>query len=350
MNIRRFVSFTLGAGLLFCIFTLSPAQQELSTKEIIEKSIQAAGGKTKISEITNYSFKAGGKTHYFSSKGMMKIITGTDPVITETILASGQNVGRNCYNNVSELEGLLKQTYITLSKLRSGLFTLKNFENQLENEGLKKYGPRNLYKLSTQEEDLTVEFYLDAADLSLKRVVLKGFDPEYGSYEINHDYGPLQDIGGIKIPDSWFNSQVGTRGSLIRITDIQFNRDLDQDFFNKNEVHVGEVRATKGALSGNITEHRMQRNRLTIGTNWTEECITKAEFQANDKLVLLLFDKEIELDFYASQPPREASVPGAKMMAPSRVGENYVIYLIGPEFKDFVEQIEPLSPIQIKLK
>jgi hypothetical protein len=350
MSKRCFILFLLSAALLLRAFPTYSAQQDLSTKEIIEKSLLAAGGKAKIAQIKNYSFKAAGKTHYFSSEGMMKIISGTDPVITDTILISGQEVRRNCYNNLTDLEGLLKQTYIVLAKLRSGLFTLANFEGQVNSEGLKKYGPKTFHKLSTQEGDLTAEFYLDALDFSLKRVVLKGYDPEHGNYEVNHDYGPLQDLNGIKIPDSWFNSQVGTRGSLIRVTDVQINRDLAADFFNKNEVNVGDVRAAKGALSGSITEHRIQRNRLTIGTNWTDDCILKAEFQAGDKLLLLLFDKEIEVDFYTSQPPREASAAGARMMAPSRVSENYVIYLIGPEFKELAERIDLLSPIQVKLK
>ena len=257
-------------------------------------------------------------------------------------------VKRNCFNNITEMTGFVKSTYQCLAKLRSGLFTLVNFKDQLELKGLKNFGPEKFYMLTTNIGDLKVEFYLDSDEYTLKRLVLKAFDQSRGKYEVNHDFGPYQELDGIKIPSSWYSSQVGTRGSNFGISDVQINPPLTKDFFSRIEVNVGEVEIAEGALSGNIIESSFRRNMLQISTNWTDKCIKGAGFKEKDKLILQIGDREIEMDFHESFPPRETIGPGSRFMVPNRRSENYLIYLISPEYKQLLEEIEPLLPIRVK--
>ncbi len=179
-------------------------------------------------------------------------------------------------------------------------------------------------------------------------MVFKGFDENQNLYEINYDFGPYEEFEGVKIPSSWFRSQVGTRGSTVEIADVKVNSSLTQNFFSDLSINAGEVEIGKGSLKGNIIQSSFRRNRLTIYTNWTDKCIQGAGFKANDKLLLGLGETEVEIELLKNFPPRSSIGPGAKFMVPNPRSENYVIYLISPEFKDLAEQLEPLLLIRLK--
>ncbi len=318
--------------------------------KIVEQNILAAGGKENLSRIQNYSFRFGPTAYYLSTDGLMKLTDGQAPIITEVILIGKDKAQRNCFNNISEYSGLQKYIYQCLARLRAGLFTLSHFSKQLKYHGLKSFGPKKLYMLSTNLGNLEAEFYLDSEDYLLKRLVLKGYDEEQNKHEENHDFGPYQEIEGVKIPSSWFASQVGIRGRSVEISDVKINQPLEEGFFSKLDVNVGEVEIGQGSLKGNIVQSSFRRNILTIGTNWTEVCIQKAGFKAEDKLILQIADTEVEIGFRESFPPRSSLGPGAKFMVPNRRGENYLIYLISPEFSGLAEQLDTLLPIRIKKK
>ncbi|GAJ06206.1 unnamed protein product [marine sediment metagenome] len=182
----------LFAGLVVFLgsFLLLYAQANLSVKDIVRKNIEAAGGPEALSEVKHYSFKHDLKTYYMATSGLMKLTDGKEPVITEVILVEEDKVKRNCFNKITELAGFVKSTYQCLTKLRCGLFTLANFKDQLEFKGLKNFGPKKHYMLTTDMGRLKVEFYLDADEFTLKRLVFKGFDQSRGKYEVNHDFGP----------------------------------------------------------------------------------------------------------------------------------------------------------------
>ena len=332
------LTFLLGSVLMSCS----------KANKIVEENIKAAGGKENLSQVKNYSFKYDSTTYYMSDDGLMKLTQGTDPIITETILVDQDKVKRNCFNKITELTGLQKSSYQCLAKLRSGLFTLAHFKGQLEFRGLKEFGPKEHYLLTTNMGDLEVEFYLDTEEHTIKRLVFKGFDPSGDKYEVNHDFGPYQDINGLRIPSSWFDSQVGARGRTYEVSDLELNQNLGEDFFSRLEVNVGKVEIEQAALNGNNVQSTFRRNRLTIDTNWTDDCAQKAGFKAKDKLILEIAGEEIAVDFYNSQPPRNAFRPGINFMFPNSRGENYLIYITSPQGKDLVEKIEPLLPIRVK--
>ncbi len=340
--------FFIGLLVFLGFFLLLYSQADLSVKDIVARNIQAAGGKEALSKVKNYSFKHGLRTYYMATSGLMKLIDGKEPVITEVILVDEDKVKRNCFNDITEIAGFMKSTYQCLAQLRSGLFTLANFKDQLEFKGQKNFGPEKHYMLTTDIGRLKVEFYLDAGEFTLKRLVFRGFDQSRGKYEVNHDFGPYQEINGIKIPSSWFSSQVGTRGSTFGISDVKINPPLDKNFFSTIEVNVGEVKIAEGSLSGNIIESSFRRNILQMSTNWTDKCIKGAGFKSKDKLILQMGGEEIEIDFYESFPPRETIGSGSKFLVPNPRSENYIIYLISPEYKQLLEELEPLLPISVK--
>ena len=350
MTCRRSQIFLTASFFLLILVLSSLSQSELSVNEIVNKNIQAVGGKEALSQIKNYSFKYGSMTYYMSAAGVMKLADGKEPIITEVIIANKDIVRRNCFNKVTELTGIQKSMYQSLAKLRCGLFTLVNFKDRLSLKGLKNYGAEKHYVLATRVGDLDVEFYLNASDFRLRRTVFKGFDPSQGKYEVNHDFGPYQEINSLKIPSSWFSSQVGTRGSNFEISDVKVNQPLEKDFFSKLEVNVGRVSAAKGELSGNIVKSAYQRNMLIISTNWTDECMRRAGFKTNDKLILQIGDQELEIDFYEGQFQRDSVGPGSKLMALNPDGENYLVYLISPEYQKLAEKLEVFLPIRVRSK
>jgi len=351
MNRIRFVTLLIGAALVLTLALPNIAQQQDTVRGIVEKNIQAAGGADKISNIKNFCFQDNGTTYYLSSEGQMKMTSGKDPVITEVILVDQTSVKRNCFNKISDFGPLLEQTYQIRARLYSGLFTLWHFKDDLEFQGKKQFGPKEFHLMTAKAKDLEIEFYVDTKDSLLKRLVFRGHNPDFGKYEINHDIGPYQDVQGLTIPSSWFGSQVGTRGNTYQVSGVKWNLELEEDFFINIDVNVGKTEIFEGILKGNIVDFELSRgNRIMISTNWTDDCIQRAGFQSEDKLILLIGEMQLEVDFYASQPPRSAYQEGATLMLPSRGGENFVIYILASGYQDLAESLEPLLPIQIKKK
>jgi hypothetical protein len=317
-------------------------------EEILAKHLSSAGGEEKLASIKNFSFRTGPLTYYLSPDGRMKITSGEAPVITEVILINKSEAKRNCFNNITELPPLLKATQQTLALLRSGMFTLHNFAGNLEYSGLKKFGVSGYHTFTTQIGGLDVFLYLDQADYLLHRLVIRGFDPGSGTYEINHDYAGFQEYEGIKIPTTWFSSQVGTRGNQFTVSQVKFNQGLEPEFFDDGQVNVGQVKSGAGTLEGNIINVSFRRNMLTLGTNWTGKCFSDSGIADNDKLILTMRDKTFVVDFYAQAAPRSAYQAGSRFVAPNRQDENYIIMMLGPENSTLAEELEPLLPIRIK--
>ena len=350
MNKLRWKIYLLVLFFLFSTALLSLSQPKLTLEELLEKNVLAAGGKEKISQVENYTFKYGTTFYYMSADGLMKIIEGQEPIITEVIIVDHNKVRRNCFNQISEIAGLQKSTYQCLAQLRCGLFTLIKFKDQLDFKGMKRFGPKEYYLLTTNIDDLKIEFYLDGEAFTLKRIVFQGFDQARGKYEVNHDLGPYQEINGVKIPSSWFSSQVGTRGRTYEIAEAKMNLMLEKDFFSNLEVKVGKIKVDEGTLHGNVIQFMFRRDILMIATNWTKDCLQRAGFKTEDKLILQVSEKEIEIDYYESMPPRETFTPGKTLMIPNQRSENYLVYLWSAEYKALEEKLEPLLPIRVRRK
>jgi len=348
-------------GIAFFLFILPyfvSAQVNLSPKDILEKNLQAAGGREKLLQIRSFSFKSGPSRYFVVPSGELKMMTGKEPVITEVTLVKSDKVERNSFNKITEIAGIQKSVQQTMAKLYAGFFTLIKFEKELGYQGLKAFGPEKLHHFTTQADSLKVSLFLSADDFCLKRLVFQGTNLEGDKYEINYDFAPFEEMEGSKIPLSWFVSQVGTRGNLIEISDIKFNQPLAPDFFLKLEVNIGTVEAAPGHLKGNILDSNSPPNGLLVVTNWTKADIDKAELKSGDELT---FTGESTtagvitgLVFYNTAkeiPPQNQLSKGAGILAPApRGGETYVIQLFGLDKSVEPAWLKVLAPIEIRKK
>ncbi|MFW6159648.1 MAG: hypothetical protein ACOC57_00735 [Acidobacteriota bacterium] len=333
--------------LFFLTGSLFLAAQPLSLEEVVEKNLALAGAE-KISQIENYLFRSGSENYFLSSDGIMKITEGKEPVVSEIILVEKDKVTRNCFGNIQELSGIMKVSYQAMAKLRSGLFTLKNFRDILEYRGLKKFGAKEHHVLLAEIEELETRFYLDPDDFSIKRIVLHGYYPDESLYEVNLDFGPYQNFQDFYLPQSWFVSQVGTRGQLYEISEIQFNKELPPDFFSSLELNMGEVEIGKERLKGNVVDFNIARkDRLMLSTNWTVDCLTKAGFSPGDKVILKAAEIEIPVSYFEERPPREEMGPGAIFMIPDPQDQNLIIYILSSEYSALSENLDLLLPVEL---
>jgi hypothetical protein len=335
---------------------VASAEANLSLKEILDRNVRASGGKARIGQVKNLSFKAGGARSIVSAAGELKILTGKDPVVTEVVLVKGDKVQRNSLNALSDVTEPEKTVYRTLAKLYAGVFSLAKFEGQLKLDGLKSFGPAKLYHLTPKVKSGTVgvHFYLDADDFRLKRLVFQGATAEGDKYEVNYDFAPFEETEGLSLPLSWFVSQVGTRGNISEVTDLRANQPLAGDFFAKLETNAGKTESAPGAMKGNVLDFNSSPFVLTIATNWTKKDVGKAGLRTGDKLTLLLGGDESELTFYAlanELPPQSQLAKGARLLAPMPWGgEGLAIQIFGGDKTSIMAKLEPLAVISVKKK
>jgi hypothetical protein len=338
----------LGAALM------AAAQTSLSLKDILRKNIEASGGKAKLAQVATLSFRTGATRNVASSTGELKVTSGREPVVTEAVLVAGGKVVRNSFGVLSEVTGPQATVYQTMARLYAGLFSLAKFEGRLQLVGVKSFGPEKLYHLTSKAPagPVAVHFYLRADDFLLKRLVFSGTTPEGDVYEVNYDFGPFEEVEGLKLPLSWFTSQVGTRGNLTEMSEVKTNVALDKGFFAKAETNVGRTESSPGQLKGNVLDWNASPFGLTIVTNWTRKDIDAAGLRTGDKLALLIGEEEYQLAFYAQAselPPRNDLAKVGRLLAPMpRGGETFAIQVIGGEGEPIAAKLTPLTAISAK--
>lgn len=339
---------------LATLSSLAFGQANLTLKDVLKKNILASGGAEKLTEVKSLSFRTGGSRVVVSAAGELKVVSGRGQVATEVLLVRDGKVKRNSFGTVTDVTGPEQVISETLAGLYAGVFSLLKFEGRLELAGLKTFGPEKLYDLTMRSGGLKVDFFVRADDFSLKRLLFQGRTPEGDVYEVNTDFGPLEEHQGYMMPLSWFSSQVGTRGNLAEVTEVEFNPPLDKDFFTSIEVNMGKTEAAPGELKGNVLDVNASRFGLMITTNWTKQDIDRAGFRTSEKLTLLVEGVEEELDFYAA--PNEFPGPdvlgkGARFLGPApRGGATYIIQLIAVDTAPLSAKLKPLTPISVKKK
>ena len=344
------IIFLSGLGLVF-------AQSGPSVEEILKKNLEASGGQEKLGQVKNLSFRTGGMRQIVTAAGELKILTGRDPVVTEIICVRGEKVDRCSLSGISEVTGPQKTVYQTLAKIYAGAFSLLKFSGQLKFEGLKSYGPEKLYHLTSTatEGPISAHFFLTADDYSLKRLVFLGMTVEGDKYEVNYDFAPFEEAEGLRLPLSWFASQVGTRGNLTEVTEVKVNQPLATDFFSDMDLNMGAVKAGPGSLEGNVLEVDSLRDGLFVTTNWTKKDVEQAGFKSGEELTLRGDQAKgfmTRVVFYATaeEMPRPGGPLGdARILGPARRGGGgtFVLQLMGPAAVDLAPQMKILAPISV---
>jgi len=353
---RRAISAGAAAAVLvfMAFFGSAFTGQELSLKDIIQKNFEASGGREKLGQFRSLSFKTGNTRFVVAASGAIKLSTGKDPVVTEVILAKDGKVLRNSYNTIAEIPDPQKTVYLTLAKLYAGLFTLVKFEGDLKLEGLTAFGPEKFYQLTLAKPGAVVaSFFLGPEDFHLKRLLFRGKTAEGDIYEVSTDFGPFEPFEGFTMPLTWFSSQVGTRGTLAEVTEVQMNQPLSEDLFTKLDVNVGATEALPGQLKGNVLDFSSNRFGLSITTNWRKSDVEEAGFRTGDKLTLLVEGVESELVFYATSaevPNQNELAQGARVMTFPWFGETYVLQFIAVDTAPIESKLRPLTALEIRKK
>jgi len=343
-----------GVFILLAAAALAAAQAGPSLKDVFLKNLEASGGKAKLAEVKNLSFRTGGMRNFVSSSGELKVLSGKDPVITEAVLAAGGKVVRNSFGVVSEVTGPQAVVYQTVGKLYAGLFSLALFEGQLQLAGAESFGVEKFFHLTSKAPagPVAVHFYLRADDFLLKRLVFSGTSPGGDKYEVNFDFSPFEEVEGFKLPLSWFDSQVGTRGNLTEMSEFKINIALDKEFFAKAETNTGRAEASPGQLKGNVLDWNASPFGLSIVTNWTRKDIDAAGLRTGDKLALLIGGGEYQITFYAQSrdlPPRNEMAKVGRLLAPMQRGaQTFAIQVLGEEGGPLAAKLTPLAAVSVK--
>lgn len=341
------------AFLLSALSNPLSAAEELTLKDIIQKNLEASGGREKLSQFQNLFFTTGNTKAVAAANGDLKLMTGKEPVITEVILVKDGRVQRNSYGAMSDIAEPDKTVRLMIARLYAGLFSLLNFEGDLKFEGLKSFGPEKLYHLTAKPGALDVDFFLKPDDFHLKRLVFRGAAADGDIYEVNTDFGPFETVDGFIMPLSWFSSQVGTRGTLAELTEVKLNQPLPAGFFSELQVNVGAAKAQPGELKGNVLDFYSSRYGLSVQTNWRKNDVEIAGFRTGDKLTFRVEGVESELVFYATQaeaPNPNESAQGVRVMTLPWFGETYVIQFIAVETALIASKLKPLAAIEVTRK
>ncbi|HYA49327.1 MAG TPA: hypothetical protein VEG35_06470, partial [Burkholderiales bacterium] len=352
--------WAVGAVVFLAAACLVSGQAGLSLKEVLRRNVAAAGGKAKLAEVKNLSFRTGGGRNFVSASGQLKIVTGKDPVVTEVVLVNGGKVMRNSLDKVNEVAEPQRTVYQTLAKLYAGLFSLVRFEGELKLEGLRSFGPEKLYHLTPKSPKgpVAVHFYLRSNDLCLKRLVFQCKTAEGDKFEVNYDFGPFEETAGLRLPTTWFVSQVGTRGNLMEITDLKVNEPLGAGFFSTLDLNAGSVKAGPGFMEGNVLEAVSSPMGLIIRTNWTKKHVDQAGFKTGEELKLeggggaSGFVTSVIIYLSANDvPPVNELAKGARILAPGPQGDGtFALLMAGPADPGLKSsaQVEPLTPISVR--
>jgi hypothetical protein len=352
---RAILAGAASAVLIFVGFSgIASGGEALSLKDIIQKNLEASGGREKLGQFKNLSFKTGNSRIVVAANGDLKLMTGKEPVITEAILVKAGRVQRNSYGVVSDIGEPEKTVHLMLAKVYAGLFSLLKFDGELKFEGLAAFGPEKLYHLSLAKPGaVKAGFFLGPEDFHLKRILFRGKTAEGDIYEVNTDFGPFEPVEGFDIPLTWFSSQVGTRGTLAELTEVKLNQSLPDYFFSEIKVNVGTIEAGPGQLKGNVLDFNSNRFGLSVNTNWRKSDVEEAGFRTGDKLTLLVEGVESELVFYATSaevPNQNELAQGARVMTFPWFGETYVLQFIAVDTAPVEAKLKPLAALEITKK
>ena len=195
-----------------------PEKEKLSLEEIIAKNIEAHGGKEKIAAVKTVSFnipnprdpKVFNKV-IATSDGNLKSINEVNGFTWRVTTVKDSKVQSVRYPADSSIENDEKVSLQCLALLSSGAYTVKNFRENLQFKGIKKYGPLKFYLLTADKFGHSIEFYIDAADFLLKRIIIKGGNDEEGKYQTVYEISEFQDAAGLKVPKTMLTSYIGSR-------------------------------------------------------------------------------------------------------------------------------------------
>lgn len=324
--------------------------------DVVKRNLAAAGGEARLAAVRSLSFKAGSINYTATPAGTMKaVVEGLPPAVLEAVLVAPGRVVRRRPGGEAEV-GELERARLTLyARLFGGGFTLRGFADGLRYDGLRRFGPESFHRVRAEIPPATVEFDLDTAEGLIRQVALRALNPDGSRYEEFFDFGPYQDVQGLRLPGSWFRSTVGGRGSLSEFSDFAFDAPLPPDFFERADINIGEAKVEAGRLEGRTLALLDQGRMHAVVTNWTPGQAAAAGLVSGDPLALIIEGLEYDAVFYASSAEAGAAgafKPGTRILSyDPEQGETLWAAFLGPSPEDAAaikKAVKGLSPVAVR--
>jgi len=357
---HKYLLIVAALGLTFFLNPLCAeiTPQAMTAAQIIQKNVEAVGGeealeavKNMVIEIQNPYYQQIVSFYYITSDGKGKIVYTNDDLVWMVATINGGDFKVNSALPPENITPLDKVRARCFTKLFGGVFSLKNFKDNLKAEGIKKYGPEKHYVLSTSMDDHGIKFHIDTQDFLLKRLLITGGDAESGKYQASYEFGPFNENNGLNVPNAFFSSTIGVPGGgnvRQEFRNMKTNIDIPPDFFHKRELSFGKVSWKDPVLFGNGISSTPRGPYYVIITNWSVKDMEKAGLQSMDKIKVKIDATEIDALYIANNTEitGEIAAPGNAILLRN---DQYfaVVVMWGETFKPIHDSFKKLCAISV---
>ncbi len=362
---RKSIILFCPAFLLLCFGSVVVEERNtaLTVEDIIGRNIEATGGKARIEAVKNISFDVPSTrlrescTSYIASAGgELKIVGKVRNLTARVAVVKNGKMKVADFSPSGELTSLEKAKMQCLAKLFAGAFTLMKFEKGFTNSGMKKFGPEQFYILKTTSEGHEVSFYLGVENFLVKRVIFEGFDDKQGNYKTIIAFTNPQNIDGLNIPSTWFESYLragySNDNAFQSITNVKIGQELEEQFFENLDIDFGNPIAAEGSLKGNMVDsvYVPSTKNVILEVNWTENHIKKTGFKSRDDLILKIGKQEFPAvyvpDFYDFTDEDRSTMDIIFLVQAPGYPLVWLVFQ-GEKYKPVHDEFELLCPVSI---
>jgi hypothetical protein len=271
--------------------------------EVIEKNLQAVGGRDRIQSIQSMIVKgATGSALLPPSEEVTLYLKKPDHFKQEgafrVVLCSGDRFLANTGGTQAPISGgSLDELNYRIGYYHNGFSLLKwkDYFPTAELEEIKKYGPTEQYqiRLPAAEGGRDLIAYIDADTFLVDRLVYNIRQAGAGFLQVVNRLRDYQDFEGIQIPTRLVYDKVGweVSPSHFLIREVNFDPELDENLFENADIDFGTVVCGADQVQGEI---RGVMNG-TLLTNVTLEDLTSMNIQHTDWVRLQVGDIKMEV-------------------------------------------------------
>ena len=339
---------------------------DIKTKMFIGKSIETLGGRKIFNEIKNITFKTVSRDYrtiertYFADHHMnFKKITGFGPYVERVTLIKNGAIYDNNFLGNTDLPDYDKAELTCFAKLISGMFTLIRFQDELSFEGYKKYGFKKfqIFKMRLYNHD--VYFLLESTSMLLGRMIIEGTDQKGVLYKSMFDFRTPIRVAGFTIPGVWVNTNLAffreAEDTETKINDFKSNIDIENDFWNKNDLNFGSAGYDGGVVYGNVIEpyvhHRLKI--MMMLTNIRLSDMEKLGLNQHDDIIVAVDNVDYNGVYFPNKsinPPRHKYRP--MVIFAGDFDAQYVgLFMWDKRFREkFENKTPPLLSVKIRKK
>lgn len=355
-------------GVLFMAVVMAqvlPAQDGKVDRanRLIDQSVERLGGWDRFTKIKNVRFK----TNYFDYRSVVttyladdranfKMTVGVGPYTERVLIIKDGEIKDHNFLTDDPLSHYEKVKLTCFAKLISGAFTLIRFKDELSFAGTEKYGLKTYHILETSMYDHQIFLYLESDTFLLGRMVLTGRTASDVLYDSMYDFTDPVEVEGVSMPGYWMHSFLGAEGTeegRNRIEGLQFNTEIEDDFWDDASLHFGSVEVKDGVITGNVVESYLHSRLqwMIMPTNIRWEDMARLDLEQHDDLIVTVEGTDYAGIYFPNKsinPARERRRPG--VILAGDISAPYIgLFMLGDVFREKYEDgIEPLMEVRIR--